>query len=137
MPKPKQHQEKADHNRQFLGSITNDSFCDWQATSAFYVAVHLVEKLRAYHGEHSENHDDWDRVVRRDYARIYNAYHQLFNASIIARYKSIMAFNIPPREVKTKLIDGFLVEIENFVRNETATRTAASAASLPPQNTNT
>ncbi len=125
MPKPKQHQEKAEHNRAFLGTITDDNYCDWKAAVAFYVAVHLVEKLRAYHGEHSENHDDRDRVVRRDYPRIYNPYHQLFNASLTARYKSLGAFNMSPGDVQARLIDTYLAEIERFVAAETAARTDA------------
>jgi hypothetical protein len=58
MPKPKQHQEKADHNRAFLNTLTDDAYSDWKAIVAFYVAVHLVEKLRAYVGDHSENYED-------------------------------------------------------------------------------
>ncbi len=124
MPKPKQHQEKAEHNRAFLATISDNKYVDWQATVAFYVAVHLVEKLRAYNGEHSQNHDERDRVVRRDYPRIYNAYHQLFNASLTGRYKSVGAFSISAADVRTRLIDGYLVEIENFVAAETIARTA-------------
>ena len=58
MPKPKQHQEKADHHRAFLATITADRFQDWAAVVAFYCAVELVEKLRAYDGQHSESHHD-------------------------------------------------------------------------------
>ena len=47
MPNPKQHQEKAEHNRAFLGTISDEAYSDWRATIAFYVAVPLVEKLRA------------------------------------------------------------------------------------------
>ena len=129
MPKPKQHQEKADHNRAFLNTITDDAYCDWKATIAFYVAVHLVEKLRAYEGDHSENHDDRDAAVRRTHSRIYNAYHQLFNASLTARYKSLGAFKISPADVQSKLIDTYLASIERYVAAETAARTGGAPPS--------
>lgn len=132
MPKPKQHQEKAEHNRAFLNTILDDAYCDWKAVVAFYAAVHLVEKLRAYEGAHSENHDDRDRAVRRDHSRIYNAYHQLFNASLIASYKSRGAFNISPADVQSKLIDIYLAEIERYVAAETTARTGGVPPSSNP-----
>jgi hypothetical protein len=81
MPKPKQHQDKADHCKRLLCTIV-DEFSDWKAIVAFYSAMHLVEKLRAYVGEHSTSHDDRDAFVRKNHAKLYNAYHQLFNASM-------------------------------------------------------
>lgn len=127
MPKPKQHQEKADHNKAFLTTIADDKFCDWKATVAFYSAVHLVEKLRAFDGEHSQNHDERDRCIRRKFPVIYNSYHQLFNASLTGRYKSVGAFNISPGDVQKMLIDTYLAEIEKFVANETVSRSSATA----------
>src|SRR5579862_5006888 len=112
MPKTKQHQEKADHNKDFLTTITEDRFCDWKATVAFYSAVHLVEKLRAFDGEHSQNHDERDRLIRRKFAIIYNSYHQLFNASLTGRYKSVGAFNISAADVQRMLIDTYLADID-------------------------
>ncbi|MGH7173696.1 MAG: hypothetical protein ACRELG_25720 [Gemmataceae bacterium] len=132
MPKPKQHQEKADHNRAFLNTLTDDTYHDWKAIVAFYVAVHLVEKLRAYEGDHSDNHEERDRAVRRDHGRIYNAYHQLFNASLIARYKSRRAFHISAADVQGKLIDTYLAEIERYVAAETVARTGGAPPSSSP-----
>jgi hypothetical protein len=126
MPNPKQHQEKADHNSNFLKTILDDAFCDWKATIAFYVAVHLVEKLRAYDGKHSENHEERDRYVRANHHSIYNAYHQLFTVSLVARYKSLHAFQISPDDVQSKLIASYLAEIEKFVARVTASK-------LPPR----
>ncbi len=40
MPKPKQHQEKAENNRAFLNSISATGPPDWMAIIAFYTAVH-------------------------------------------------------------------------------------------------
>jgi hypothetical protein len=132
MPKPKQHQEKADHNRAFLNTLTDDTYHDWKAIVAFYVAVHLVEKLRAYEGDHSESHEDRDRAVRKDHSRIYNAYHHLFNASLVARYKSRSAFKISPADVQSKLLDTYLAEIERYVAAETIARTGGPPPSTSP-----
>ena len=126
MPNPKQHQEKAEHNRAFLGTIADDAYSDWRATTAFYVAVHLVEKLRAYDGDHSQDHSERDRYVRRNHRAIYDSYRQLYSASLEARYKSLHAFSIPPADVTGVLIDVFLVEIERHVALETTARTAGS-----------
>ena len=38
MPKSKQHQEKAEHNRFFLATIADDRYADWKARVAFYTA---------------------------------------------------------------------------------------------------
>lgn len=103
--------------------IADDRFGDWQATVAFYVAVHLVEKLRAYRGQHSDNHGDRERAVRKDDPKIYNAYRQLFDASLIARYKSPEAFKISSQDVQAWLIGTFLAEIERYVAAVTAART--------------
>src|SRR5262249_23928049 len=119
MPKPQQHQDKADHCRRFLDSIAK-GFPDWRAIVAFYIALHLVEKLRAYDGEHSTSHDDRDAYVRRKHRKIYNSYHRLFTASLDARYKTLGAFTISPEDVQTILIDTYLAEIEGYVAAETA-----------------
>lgn len=123
MPKPKQHQEKADHCRKFLSTIGKE-FCDWQAIVAFYTALHLVEKVRAFGGEHSKSHEDRDAYVRRHLPKIYNAYHQLFNASLDARYKTCGAFTISAEDVEKILINRYLVEIEQFVDLETKKRSS-------------
>ena len=126
MPNPKQHQEKAEHNRAFLATIGDDAYSDWRVTIAFYVAVHLVEKLRAYDGDHSQDHSDRDRYVRRNHRAIYNSYRQLYSASLEARYKSLHAFTSSPEDVRAVLIDQFLVEIEQYVAAPTTARTSGS-----------
>jgi hypothetical protein len=124
MPKPQQHQDKAEHCREFLSTI-DDKFSDWKAVVGFYTALHLVEKLRAYEGDHSNSHDERDAYVRKNHRKIYNAYHQLFNASLDARYKTLSAFSIPSEQVQKKLIDTYLVEIEDYVTDETKRRTSS------------
>jgi predicted Ser/Thr protein kinase len=126
MPKPKQHQEKADHCKNFL-SVIPDDFSDWKAIVAFYSALHLIEKLRGYDGEHSTSHDDRDAYVRKHHSIMYNSYHQLFNASLDARYKTKGAFTISAEDVQKMLVNTYLAKIEKYVADETLKR-----SSLPP-----
>src|SRR5436189_3244283 len=109
MPKPKQHQEKADNNRAFLDSISTTGPPDWMAIAAFYTAVHLVEKLRAYRGEHSKNHEERSAAVRKHWRAIQTEYHELFNNSLVARYGTTGQFTMTVKEVKGLLIDTYLV----------------------------
>ena len=127
MPNPKQHQAKADFNRDFLGTIDVSLYAAWAATVAFYVAVHLVEKLRAYENEHSTDHGDRSQFVRSKCRSINRAYIHLYDTSLEARYKSVGAFTVTPSDVRDRLIDTYLVEIETYVAAETTTRTAGSS----------
>jgi hypothetical protein len=124
MPNPKQHQAKADHNRAFLAMIKDPSYADWLATAAFYTSVHLVEKLRAYDGDHSQSHMDRNEFVRKQHPSIHASYHQLFNISIIARYQTMNKFPLTAAAVQTDLVDGDLAAIEVYVANVTAAKTA-------------
>ena len=124
MPNPKQHEEKAELNQQFLICIVDDSYCDWKATATFYVAVHYVEKLRAYDGGHSVSHDDRDRYVRSTHSKIYSPYHQLFNFSLIARYDSCHA--AATRIEKYPQLKKYLNEVRNYVDNESAAKSSGS-----------
>jgi hypothetical protein len=128
MPKPKQHQEKADSSRAFLNSISDKGPADWMAIIAFYTAVHLVEKLRAYCGEHSESHEDRCAAVRVKFRAIHKEYHELFNNSLVARYGTAGQFSMPVEEVKRLLIDTYLVAIEKYVASETLKKTQSASA---------
>ncbi len=97
------------------------------ATIAFYVAVHLVEKLRAYHGEHSMSHDDRCAAVRRQFRTIQVEYHQLYEISRLARYGTASQFTLSVEQVKALLIDTYLVAIERYVAAETVKHTAPNA----------
>ena len=123
MPNPKQHQAKAEYNRAFLGTIDVQVYAAWAATVAFYTAVHLVEKLRAYDGDHSEGHGDRGKYIRSNRPRIHRAYTHLYDASLEARYKSVGAFTLTPEEVQDRLIGTYLGEIETYVAAETVART--------------
>ena len=127
MPNPKQHQAKADFNRAFLGTIDVGLYAAWAATVAFYVAVHLVEKLRAYDNEHSTDHGDRGQFVRSKCRNINRAYSHLYDTSLEARYKSVGGFTVSPSDVRGRLIDTYLVEIETYVAAESAAHTAGSS----------
>jgi hypothetical protein len=127
MANPKQHQEKADHNRSFLNSLGDDGFCDWMAVVAFYVAVHLVEKLRAYEGKHSTDHVDRNAAVRQQHRPIHTPYHELFNWSLIARYKTPGCFSMPAATVRSVLVGNYLTQIEKYVADQTALKTRPAA----------
>jgi hypothetical protein len=85
MPSADDHQRQADHNLRFLATIDTDEFCDWMAVVAFYVAVHLVEKLRAAVGEHSADHPDRNEFVRAHHHPIHVYYRDLYNISLLVR----------------------------------------------------
>src|SRR5436190_14186015 len=56
MASSREHQTKAEKIAAFLGDIAPTPHNDWKIVAAFYTAVHLVERLRAFFNEHSENH---------------------------------------------------------------------------------
>lgn len=122
MPNSRQHQEKAEHNRSFLDSIDIEQYPDWAAVAAFYTAVHLVERLRTRlssgpGGQHSTDHQDRLAFVQRHHRRIHQPYHELFNASTLARYETLHSFNtqITADDVRDTLVNQDLVAIETYV----------------------
>jgi hypothetical protein len=119
MPTPKQHQQKADDNRAFLNAILSTGPPEWVATVAFYTAVHLVEKLLAYSGNHSKNHEERGSAVRKDFRQIYSQYHELFNNSLIARYGTSGKFSMTLDKTKQLLVNDYLAKIEKFVAEYT------------------
>ena len=60
----------------------------------FYIAVHLIERLRAAAGDgHSTSHEDrLDYVQHSLPGEIHSAHHILQNVSMLARYQSIGDF---------------------------------------------
>jgi hypothetical protein len=86
MPTAEEHQRQADHNLEFLSTIDQDEFCDWFTTVAFYVAVHLVEKLRALRNEDSADHTDRNAFVLDEHPEIHVYFRELYNLSRTVRY---------------------------------------------------
>src|SRR5262245_53370067 len=86
MPTAEEHLNTANHNLAFMQTVDQDEFGDWMAVVAFYVAVHLVERLRAFAGQHSVDHRDRDEFVRNSHLQIHPPYHELYRISMIVRY---------------------------------------------------
>lgn len=97
-----EHREKGRHNNRFLATIADD-FPDWLATVAFYVAAQYVESVLAGKGIHSTDHDDRKQFVRRHIPEIQQAYNDLFNASLVARYDALNCC-MPLDKVRERLI---------------------------------
>lgn len=118
MPSADQHRQKAESNRQFLATIPLNGFPDWVVVVAFYTAVHLVERVRAASGDgHSTDHDGRLSYVQSMHPNIHTAYHQLQNASMLARYQSRGDFfnQFQPDQVRDLLVGRYLAEIEKYV----------------------
>ena len=128
MPKPKQHQEKADHHRAFLATIAADQFPDWAAVVAFYCAVELIEKLRAYDGQHSESHHDRNVYVQqKPHRQIHVHFRELYTAALVARYATLNAFAHSAQQVRDELVNKHLAAIEGYVRQLSAAKSAPPA----------
>lgn len=124
MPSPDQHRSKAESNRRFLGTISPDDFPDWVVVAAFYTAVHLVEWVRAAAGDgHSKDHADRLAYVREKHHTIHTAYHQLQNASMLARYQSNATFfgQFQRDQIADLLVGRYLAQIEAYVRERVGT----------------
>jgi hypothetical protein len=114
MPSAEEHQERADHNAAFLATIDTDEFADWAAVVAFYAAMHLIEKLRAYLGQHSEKHADRGKFIldRPEFASLDFPYNQLFTYALKARYQAG-----PHHWLRPDNIFAHLEVIQEFVAN--------------------
>lgn len=118
MPSASQHRIKAETNRKFLATISLDDFPEWVVVVAFYTGIHLVERLRAAGGDgHSKDHDDRLTYVQNVHPSIHTAYHQLQNASMLARYQSRGDFfnQFQPGQVADLLVGRYLAEVEKYV----------------------
>jgi len=118
MPIASQHKSKAEINRRFLDTIDIDDFPEWKVVAAFYVAVHLVERLRAATNDgHSTSHEDRLNYVQIVHPDIHTSYHVLQNASMLARYQSRGDFfnQFQSNEVAETLIGRYLSGVERYV----------------------
>jgi hypothetical protein len=114
MPSADEHQRQADHNTRFLETIDQDEDIDWFAVVAFYVAVHLIEKLRALRGEHSLDHVDRNSFVIDHHPTIHVYFRELYNLSRIARYGiSPHPWLLPER------VSDCLDEVRRYVQDST------------------
>jgi hypothetical protein len=112
MPSADEHQRQADHNTLFLETIDPDEFIDWLVVVAFYIAVHLVEKLRTLRNEHSVDHVDRNSFVIEHHPTIQVYFRELYNLSRIARY------GIGPHKwLLPERVTDCLDEIRRYVRD--------------------
>lgn len=122
MPSASEHQEKCDHNRAFLNAGLVASNPCWAATVAFYVAVHLVEKLASANKSRPIHHTThfarelWISSHAK-HKVIFNEYEVLRDASHISRYQTLHKFNrmYSATTVQNHLIDTCLTAIEDYV----------------------
>lgn len=114
MPSQEAHRAKAKHNQGFIEQI-GDEFADWVAIVAFYKAVHLVEELRAVHGEHSRGHTERRNFLQTKHPKIWGEFYALFNFSMQARY---YCTKIDVDTIREQLIQRRLPALERLVESE-------------------
>lgn len=114
MPGLEAHRAKAKHNQAFIEKI-GDEFADWLAIAAFYKAVHLVEELRAVHGEHSRGHTERRNFLQTKHPKIWGEFYALLNSSMQARY---YCTKIDVDTVRRELIQRRLPALERLVESE-------------------
>lgn len=123
MPSADQHRKKVENNRAFLATISRDEFTEWAVVVAFYTAVHLLERVRAAsgHGD-SFSHDDRSSYVLHEHITVHEQYHELLNASMLARYRSRGDFfaHFQPDTLDSGLLL-YLTEIEKYVAERLGT----------------
>lgn len=122
MPKPKQHQDKADKNKKFLETVKTSEHLEWAATAAFYTALHLIEKLFAYDGTHYTTHTKRSVAVSLKHPKIVPAYNHLHNIAHLARYGTLESFRLTKQDIQNQLIDTHLTFILSYVGAEDARR---------------
>jgi hypothetical protein len=127
MPSSSEHKEKAEKNSAFLAQAELIS-PEWAATIAFYVALHLVERLCACENTHSGKHQDRLSWINKHktHRLIHADFLALFDASLVARYGTVNQFAraFPEDTVKAQLIDKNLAAIQKHVSNHFVTSSA-------------
>jgi hypothetical protein len=103
MPSAQDHQRQAERHFAFMETIDGDEYCDWLSVAAFYVAVHLVERLRALTGGHSDDHKDRGEYVKDDHPTIHHPYRQLYSWARNARYEVNSFHWLTPERVRATL----------------------------------
>lgn len=92
MPKKDEHLAQAEHNRAFWESCDLDStpYVDWVVIGLFYESLHWIEAYLDTQGDHSGDHGDRLRHIRRyraDIGTIRSDYELLKTESENARYR--------------------------------------------------
>lgn len=140
MPSKEAHLAAAKENQRAIDYLCRkiDEFPAWVTTVAFYKALHVVEALFAVDNAgvagHTDGHKERNEILKRTsrYQHIWKSYRELFQASLIARYlrdnrnapaHEVFSQWMPPSEVKSKVLDHWLHQIE-----ESASRLASDDA---------
>lgn len=87
----KAHWDKAQHNQAasaFLGQDTDD-YRDWQVTTTFYAAIHLLQGYFSNKTRHyPQTHQERDELIATspDLSPIWSSYRELKRLSVSTRY---------------------------------------------------
>lgn len=83
------HKSQSVHNKttsDFLNTA-NPNHIDWEVTTLFYAALHLVDNYFQINNlPMPSNHDERKRLVRSQLPTLYSAFHKLYSLSFRARY---------------------------------------------------
>ena len=129
MPSKAAHLAAASENQAAIDYLCEslDRFPGWVSTVAFYKALHIVEALFAVDGAgvngHTDDHRERNRVLKttKRYQRIWMAYRELYQVSLIARYLrgdeqgdnyEVFSRYMPPDMVKAKVLDHWLHQVQ-------------------------
>lgn len=116
MPNSPEHRDKAVRNSTFLNTIDRTTFPEWSVVVAFYLAVHLAERLAARDSAHHDNHKERLEYLRRKHRKIHNNFKHLYEASLVARYDTVHRFSADYSTPKVaRLLDVDLTEIQSYV----------------------
>lgn len=109
------HEQAWRSNREFLATITPD-YSDWTIAVAFYTALHVIDWLLVAEENSCSGHYLRNQVLKQTnrYQKIWRHYQPLYNASIVARYKSCPTPFAAIDDVR-RFIDGNLTAIERSV----------------------
>jgi hypothetical protein len=121
MPSYSEHKDKADHNREFLTSLSIDNHPDWVAVVAFYTALHLIERLSSCESLHHGSHPPRGKYLARHckHSVIRHHYQALYDAAHVARYGTQNQFkrSFHSSSIKSELIDINLNAVDKYIDN--------------------
>src|SRR5260370_28017143 len=98
------HTQQANHNQNFLNTISPTGFTDWIVTVDFYKAVHLVEALLVRKGLSTGNHVQRNGLLKRQFATVWKEYRPLYNQSRVARYWCVPILPVAAQQAQTRLL---------------------------------
>lgn len=84
------HESQSDHNKDAYGFLhtENPSYVDWEVTTLFYAALHLVDGYFEKNGIQLPNsHRTRNHLVNKELNSLYPTYRKLYNLSLKARYE--------------------------------------------------